>query len=144
MPANNLLWGEHPSVEGALPGMAPSSRCLIARFDVAAPDPVPSHAPPQPLAYVDLMHLPPRQLFRAQLRAHGQVAYQLDSIADLRGNLIAAGELAVDMARMSGQAHLALDLRHLGLAGDGLTLRLWLPEDAATWVHAVQVRARRH
>lgn len=146
MRASCLVWSGGHLSDGLMRGPADPAlgRCLIARFDVSQPVVMPAHAVDQPLARVELLNLPPRHLLRAQVRAHGQVAYQLDSISDLRGNLIPAGELAMDMARMSGQHRLQLDLRHLGLAGDGITLRLWLPSDASAWVNDVRARARRH
>jgi hypothetical protein len=79
---------------------------------------------------LQLQAVQPQQLACVQLWHQGQVVYQLDSRADVRGSPLPAGDLLHAMARMQGHADLVIDADGLGLVPATTALRLLLTGDS--------------
>jgi len=68
----------------------------------------------------------PEQLACVELWHQGQMVYQLDSRADVRGVPLPAGDLLHAMARMQGHDDLVIDATGLGLVPATTALRMLL------------------
>ena len=94
---------------------------------------------PNEVAWVQIVGVQSKRLRSVEVRTHGVVSLQIDSVSDGRTGRISAGELIDAMAREFGQAGTTIDVGAMGLTVGSTSVSVWVAAENAEAVGLVRV-----